>query len=74
MHAPVCTLYTLAVQSALAVTNLVPVVLKHISKTSSTCPLKVSTHFPEPISQILQVLYFLIFIKKYIYIYICIIK
>ena len=56
IQAPVCTLYTLAVESAEAVTNLVPVELKQISKTSSTCPLNVSTHFPVLISQILQVL------------------
>jgi len=44
------------VASAEPVTNLVPVELKHISKTSSVCPLNVSTHYPVPISQILQVL------------------
>ena len=44
MQAPVCTLYTLAVESAEPVTNLVPVQLKHISKISSVCPLSVSTH------------------------------
>jgi len=44
------------VESAEPVTNLVPVQLKHISKTSSVCPLSVSTHCPVPISQILHVL------------------
>jgi len=34
-QAPVKTLYTLAIPSALAVANLLPVLLKHASRTSS---------------------------------------
>lgn len=45
-----------AVPSALAVTKRVPVELKAISSTSSTCPLKVETHLPVFTSQILHVL------------------
>jgi hypothetical protein len=56
VQAPVCTLYILAVLSALAVANLVPVVLNDKSRTSSRCPLRVSIHFPVPRSQILQLL------------------
>jgi hypothetical protein len=52
---PVCTLYTRPVESAEAVTRRVPVELKQMSSTSSTCPRNVSTHLPEPMSHILQV-------------------
>ena len=55
IQAPVFTLYTRAVESALAVTNRVPVALKQISNTSSTCPSNVSTHLPEETSHILHV-------------------
>lgn len=41
MQVPVMEEYTLAVLSALAVTNLVPIALKLTSRTSSVCPVKV---------------------------------
>lgn len=56
IQAPVLTLYTLEVESALHVTSRVPVALKLISNTSSTWPLSVSTQEPDATSQILQVL------------------
>lgn len=56
MQAPVKTLYTLARPSAEAVANLFPVLLKVASKTSSLWPLKVSMHYPVPISHSLHVL------------------
>lgn len=56
VHAPVKTLYTHAVPSALAVTSLLPVELKQASKTSSVCPLNVSMQFPDPTSHNFAVL------------------
>jgi len=44
MHAPVNTLYILAIPSALAVASLLPVLLNVASNTSSLWPLKVSMH------------------------------
>ena len=56
MQAPVKTLYTLARPSADAVASLLPVALNVASKTSSLCPLKVSIHYPVPMSHSLHVL------------------
>jgi hypothetical protein len=53
---PLPTLYNLAVPSALAVTSLVPVLLKHISNTSLVCPIKVSIHYPSSTLHIFTVL------------------
>ena len=53
---PVETLYTRAVLSALAVTNLVPIELKFTSKISSMCPVNVWKTCPLPMSHILHVL------------------
>lgn len=45
-HAAYETLYILAVESALADANLVPVALKAISRTSPECPSKTLTQSP----------------------------
>jgi|694.fasta_scaffold147788_3 hypothetical protein len=54
-HVAYDTLYILAVESALAVANLVPVLLKAISKTSSVWPEKVFIQVPCLTSHSLQV-------------------
>ena len=52
---PVIVLYTRLCPSALAVTNLEPVVLNVTSKISSVCPLNVCIHVPLFTSQTLHV-------------------
>ena len=55
MHSASATLYTLQVESTLAVASLVPVLLNARSNTSSLCPSNTFKHFPARTSHNLHV-------------------